>query len=256
VEVYPTAGELPENQLRMYVSFSAPMGLGSGTPHIQLVDERGEAVLDPFLPLEVDLWNEDRTRYTLLFDPGRVKRGILPNEQMGRSLVAGRKYTLVVDAEWRDGLGQPLAAAFRKEFHVVPAHELAIDPAKWRMTVPREGTRDPLAVSFPGPLDYALLHRALLITTSAGVRVPGEIATKRAETLWLFTPQTPWSAGDYHLVATSILEDVAGNRIGRPFEVDALNRPRDGGAKAAALPFQVTGAGSAKGGAKGARPRA
>ncbi len=32
----------------------------------------------------MDLWNEDRTRFTVLYDPGRVKRGILPNEEMGR----------------------------------------------------------------------------------------------------------------------------------------------------------------------------
>jgi hypothetical protein len=42
------------------------------------------------------------------------------------------------------------------------------------------------------------------------------------ETRWDFTPRQPWVAGTYHLVANKRLEDLAGNSIGRPFEVDAV----------------------------------
>jgi hypothetical protein len=240
VEVYPTALEVPENQLRLYISFSAPMGLRGGAGHVRLEDERGREVVDPFLPLEVDLWNGDRTRYTLLFDPGRVKRGILPNEEMGRSLIAGRRYTLVVETDWRDAAGQPLAAAFRREFRVGPPQEHAVDPAAWRLEVPPDGTRNPLIASFPKPLDYGLLQRALSVSDAAGRRVDGDIQLQGAETRWLFTPHAPWQAGEYRLVAASILEDVAGNRIGRPFEVDALlERPDTQQPTAAALPFRI-----------------
>ena len=77
---YPSALEVPENHLRLYIVFSAPMGLGAGSPYIRLVDEHGGPLADPFLPLDVDLWNEDRTRFNVLDAPGRVKRGNLPNE--------------------------------------------------------------------------------------------------------------------------------------------------------------------------------
>jgi hypothetical protein len=40
------------------------------------------------------------------------------------------------------------------------------------------------------------------------------------ETRWLFTPRQPWAAGAYRLVTDTRLEDLAGNTIGRPFEVD------------------------------------
>ena len=33
-----------------------------------------------------------------------------------------------------------------------------------------------------------------------------------------------WQAGHYNLVAFAMLEDLAGNRIGRPFEVDQFDR--------------------------------
>lgn len=242
VEVYPSAPELPENQLRMYISFSAPMGLKDGLPYIHLLDERGETVVDPFLPLDVNLWNDDRTRYTLLFDPGRQKSGILPNEQMGRSLVAGRKYTLVVDASWPDGAGQPLDVSFRREFRVGPAVEHAIEPSAWRVQAPAEGTRDPLTVTFPGPLDYALLHRAVRVAAEDGALVSGMVGVDANETRWTFTPRGPWKAGGYQLVAASTLEDVAGNRIGRPFEVSMLHVTSGPGAQRAAqavVPFQV-----------------
>jgi hypothetical protein len=245
VGVFPSATDVPENQLRLYIAFSAPMGLAGGSTHVRLLDHTGRAVDDPFLPLDVDLWNEDRTRYTVLFDPGRVKRGILPNEEMGRALIVGQKYTLVVDEGWRDASGQPLTAPYRREFRVGPAQEQAIDPARWRLQPPPAGTRDPLVVAFPTPLDYGLLWRALTVSTGRGDRVPGEIRLEAGETRWLFVPHAPWQAGEYRLFASSILEDVAGNRIGRPFEVESLADGKvESEATSATLPFRVAAPGT------------
>jgi hypothetical protein len=238
--VYPTGGELPENLLRMYIYFSAPMGFSPRAEHVHLLDHAGRAVDDPFLPLDVDLWNEDRTRYTLLFDPGRVKTGIAPNEQIGRPLVAGRTYTLVIDQRWRDANGQPLVQPFRREFRVGRAENEALNPSTWQVHAPIAGTTDPLAVSFPRPLDYALLTKALSVSTNRGERVVGEIRVERAETRWLFVPHDVWRAGDYRLVASSVLEDLTGNRIGRPFEREILSGSDVGGTpKMATLPFRV-----------------
>ena len=239
VAVYPTGPEVPENHLRLYVVFSAPMGLGSGNAHVRLVDERGEPVADAFLPLDVDLWNADRTRYTVLYDPGRVKRGIRPNAELGRPLSADRRYTLAIDADWRDAAGQPLVAPFRREFRVGPSRERALDPAAWRLDLPAGGTRDPLAVRFPVPLDYGLLQSALRVTTGGGRPLAGEIRVEQGETRWTFTPRAPWRPGEYRLVAAATLEDVAGNRIGRPFEVDAAGARGSERARGAAVPFRI-----------------
>ena len=89
---------------------------------------------DPFLPLDTDLWNDDATtRLTVLFDPGRVKRGILPNVEMGRALQPGRRYTLVISSTWPDGQGRPLRPNFRRTFRVAPPNERPIDVASWRI---------------------------------------------------------------------------------------------------------------------------
>ena len=240
VEVYPTAPEVPENHLRLYIVFSAPMSLSGGSANIHLIDDRGRAVPDPFLPLDVALWNEDRTRYTVLYDPGRVKRGIRPNEELGRALVAGRTYTLVVDENWRDAFGQPLVSGFRREFRVGPPQERAIDPAEWQLELPAPGTRDQLAVTFPIPLDYGLLHRALIVVAKNGQPVGGAIRVERAETRWVFRPHAAWQPGEYQLVASSALEDVAGNRIGRPFEVAPSVGQTLSHATGARLPFVIS----------------
>jgi hypothetical protein len=221
--MYPSADVLPANQLRMYIHFSAPMGLRSGFENLLLLNENGQEVVDAFLPLEADFFNEDRTRYTVFFDPGRVKRGILPNREMGRALEAGKRYTLVVKPDWRDGQGLPLKAEFRHAFSVSPAIERALTTSAWKVIAPSAGTRHALVVTFPAPLDDGLLRRALGVARE-GTALPGEISIEAAETRWRFVPREPWSAGDYQLVALSFLEDLAGNRIGRAFEVDRFDR--------------------------------
>jgi hypothetical protein len=192
----------------------------SGAGLVTLLDERGDEVADAFLPLDADLWNAEQTRYTVFFDPGRVKRGILPNREMGRALVPGRRYTLVVRRGWRDGHGEPLTAEFRRTFTAGPAVEAPLSMSDWSIAAPAAGTREPVTVRFPAPLDHGLLQRSLAVRR-AGVDVAGQAATGPEETTWQFTPDAAWAADGYELVARDVLEDLAGNRIGRAFEAEA-----------------------------------
>ena len=238
--VYPTSDVVPANQLRLYIHFSAPMGLKGGLDYITLVDDQHHEVSNPFLPLEAEFWNADHTRFTVFFDPGRVKRGILPNKQKGRPLKAGHTYTLVVSREWRDAHGQPLEEDFRRAFRVGPPDEKPLDQQTWRVDAPRAATRDPLAITFPEPLDQGLLQRALAVMTAAGGPIAGDIKLEAQETRWTFTPREPWKAGDYRLKALGILEDLAGNRIGRAFEVDEFERAdRQPEPEATIIPFKI-----------------
>lgn len=221
--VYPSSEVVPENQLRMYLHFSAPMGIRGGLDYVRLLDDKGQTVEDPFLPLDTEFWNDDRTRYTVFFDPGRQKRGIMPNQLMGRALEPGRRYTLVVDREWRDGNGLPLKESFSRTFRVGPADERPLDTASWRIAPPPAGSRDPLVVTFPEALDHGLLLRAVGVARD-GRALPGAIAIEPGETVWRFTPERAWDAGGYQLVVLGVLEDLAGNRIGRAFEVDNFDR--------------------------------
>jgi hypothetical protein len=239
-QVYPSTEVVPENQLRMYIHFSAPMGIKGGLDYIRLLDAKGDTVVDPFLPLDTEFWNDDHTRYTVFFDPGRQKRGIAPIQQMGRALVPGQRYTLVVDREWRDGNGLPLKESFRREFTAGPADERPLDIAVWKIQPPAAGTRDPLVATFPEALDHGLLMRALGVEHASAEAVRGEVMVDEHETRWRFTPRDPWRAGSYQLVAFAMLEDLAGNRIGRAFEVDQFERAdRTGESQRTAIPFTI-----------------
>ena len=87
--VFPSGETVPANMLRMYIEFSAPMGRPSGVEFIHLLDHDGREIPGAVLPLDYEFWTPDHTRFTVFFDPGRVKKGILPNQQMGRPLEAG-----------------------------------------------------------------------------------------------------------------------------------------------------------------------
>jgi hypothetical protein len=217
-EVFPSGGVVPENLLRMYIQFSAPMGLLASLEHLSLVDGDGRELTGALLPLDTELWSPDRTRLTVLFDPGRVKRQILPNREMGRPLRSGGRFTFIVRKTWRDGQGMPLASEFRKEYRVGPADERALSTKDWRIAAPAAGSRDPLTVTFGKPLDQGLAQRALGVTRD-GAAVPGDARVEAGETRWVFVPKDPWSSGEHALAVLPMLEDPAGNRIGRAFEV-------------------------------------
>jgi hypothetical protein len=238
--IYPSGEIIPQNELRMYIQFTAPMSRQGGIEYIHLLDDSGKESDGAFLPLQTNLWDQSGTRFTCLFDPGRVKKDLLPRREMGLVLQTGRHYTLVIDSAWPDAQGVPLKKDFRRTFLIVPPIEEPLDPATWRITPPRPGTHDPLSVDFPKPLDHALLSRALGIENDRGEAVEGKIGIAVGETRWLFTPREPWSAGDYQLVALSILEDVAGNRIGRAFDVATTEAHDSGSARdRTTRPFRI-----------------
>jgi hypothetical protein len=221
--VYPTRDALPENQLRFYFHFSAPMSRGDVYKHIRLLDAAGKPVESPFLELEQELWDDSSRRFTLLIQPGRIKRGLRPREELGPALEQGKSYTLEIDRAWPDANGEPLKETYRKRFRVVAPDETQPDPKKWQVQAPAAGTTAPLAVTFAKPLDRAMLERVLWVTDDRGQKVEGSIAVTDEETRWRFTPKQTWKAGAYNLVVDTALEDPTGNSIAQPFEVDVFH---------------------------------
>jgi hypothetical protein len=150
-QVYPTAAALPENLLKFYIHFSAPMSRGHVYDYIHLRAETGSNVELPFLELPEELWDPTMTRLTLLLDPGRITRGVRPLEEIGPSLQNGHRYTLVINHAWPDASGYPLAKDFEKSFLVTPPDREPLEPEQWRIEVPPAGTRKALAVQLPNP---------------------------------------------------------------------------------------------------------
>jgi hypothetical protein len=238
--IYPSAGLLPENLLKFYVHFSAPMSRGRIYDHIHLRDEAGKEVELPFLEIDEELWDPAMTRLTLIIDPGRIKRGVLPLEEIGPALEEGKSYTLVIARECRDGAGNPLKENFQKVFKVGPPDREPPDHTRWRIQPPKSGARDALAVTFPEPMDHALAQRVISVITESGMVIEGKVELEDQERRWIFAPRHPWRAGRYQLIIQTTLEDLAGNNIGKPFEVDLFEGvQRRLAAATVKLPFEV-----------------
>lgn len=218
--VYPSADVLPSNQLRLYIYFSQPMSQREAAARIHVLDENGKVLQGVFLPGE-ELWDPKDQRLTMTFDPGRIKRGLTSNERMGPPIAEGKRYTLVIDRDWPDARGVPMVEGFRKSFRGGPALRNPPDPKQWRVIAPKAGTSEALVMDFPVPMNYPLLQRMLSVS-NAGHTVPGTVRIAREETQWRFTPREPWKNGDYELVTDTGIEDLAGNHIGQPFDIDVF----------------------------------
>ena len=240
LHIYPSTASIPENNLRFYIHFSESMGRGEAYSHLQLLDRRGEPITDAFLEIGEELWDPRARRLTLLIDPGRIKKGVTPREELGPVLEAGGEYTLVVDQQWRDATGRPLKTEFRKKFRAVPPVETAVDPETWKLSLAKAGSVDPLVIRFPAPLDRALLERAISISGLNGPAIAGRVSISDDERCWEFRPLAAWSAGRFQLVVDTALEDLAGNRIGKPFEVDQFTEiDKTAESEPTRLPFEV-----------------
>lgn len=220
--VYPSRSTLPENQLKFYLHFSAPMSRGDVYDFIHLLDAGGEEIDGAFLKLDEELWDRDARRLTLLIDPGRIKRDVGPREGFGPVLEAGKAYTLVIDARWPDAEGRPLMEPCRKTFRAIGADGTSPDIHTWRVTPPAAGTVAPLLVESPEPLDHALFGRLIRVQGPDGRDVPGRVTVADEETRWAFTPDQPWRGGGYRLAVDTTLEDLAGNNLRGPFELDVF----------------------------------
>lgn len=224
--VFPSRDVLPENLLKFYLHFSAPMSRREAYSRVHLLDSAGRKVELPFLEIGEELWDRGATRLTLLFDPGRIKRGLKPREDSGPALEEGKSYTLVIDAGWPDAEGRPLKQGHRKPFTVVAPDDRQPDPKTWTLLAPKAGSREPLAVQLDESLDEAMLHRSLVVIDPDGKPVDGRIEIALHETRWSYLPAAPWTTGKHTLLVDAVLEDMSGNSIDRPFEVD-VERPLD-----------------------------
>ena len=196
------------------------MSEGQAARHVRLVRaDSGEAIESPFVA-EPELWDRERRRLTLLFDPGRLKRGLRSHEEAGYPLQEGVAVRVVVDEGFRDATGAPLRERFEQRYKVEGDLRARVDPRNWECRLPAAGTMDTLRVRFDRPLDHALLQHALEVTDGAGRPVAGRPEIGAAERSWTFTPAAPWQAGEYRLAIDPRLEDLAGNSLARVFDRD------------------------------------
>jgi hypothetical protein len=223
--VYPTSDTLPENLLKFYVRFSAPMRRGFAATHVALLDESGH-VVRAFLRSDAELWDHGDRTLTMFFDPARVKTGLVANATLGRALRAGHSYELVVLRGWPSAEGAPLPRSVVKRFVVGAEDRKRLDEGAWKVTAPAARTTAPLVISFGKPLDRLLLEQSLAMMDAGGALVAGKANLANEEREWRFVPQHPWAAGRYAIEIDPALEDLAGNDLVESFDRPPSEHPR------------------------------
>jgi hypothetical protein len=216
--IFPSSDCLPENLLRFYVCFSNSMRRGRAEAEISLVGPDGKPAADVLYRAPVELWDRSMQNLTILLDPGRLKRGVGPNRELGPPLKVGQDYTLAVGSGMVDLSGRRLRETFYKRFRVTEAVRKHVAVEQWKIVPPAARSRQPLVVMFPEPLDWALLSQTITIGWADGPSVEGGIVIDQCERRWSFAPTLPWTAGSYHIRVASSLEDVCGNGVMAAFD--------------------------------------
>lgn len=213
IAIYPSGPEIPENTLRFYIHFSTPMQPHVSTDFIQLLDADGIPDTAAFMTFTQELWSEDRTRLTLLMDPGRIKRGVATNLALGPALLEGHRYSITVTEGWLGANGQNAAPEFEQSFLVsAPLRDLP-DTDLWQISEPSAQTREPLIIAFDRPFDHQLAQTSILVRDTGGQVIPGTVELEDFERTWQFIPDDLWPLVPLEIVANARLEDVAGNNF-------------------------------------------
>ena len=222
VALYPSGDTVPENLLKIYIRFSSPMREGEALRHIYLLDEKADTIPGVFLDLQPELWNEDRTTLTLWLDPGRIKRGLIPNQRLGNPLKQGMRYRLLIAQDWKNAMGVSLRHAFTKSFVVTRRDDASPRPDAWKIIAPAVHTAQPLQILFAEAVDYFLAQETIQVINDKDAVIEGTIMLTNSESGLNFRPVHAWQPGQYRLRVAAILEDLAGNNLNKPFDRDIL----------------------------------
>jgi len=213
VNIYPSGSQLPENLLRFYIYFKTPMKKGEAVEHIHLVDAEGNLDNQAFMEFKQELWSPDGKRLTLLFDPGRIKRGVSTNLELGPALLEGNQYQLVISGAWQDVYGQELSINTTKEFAVTKAYRQYIKVDELEIQNPDADSKGILSIQFDRIIDHALVQSMIQIKDENEKVKAGYWQTSEDEKMVQFIPENPWQKGTYQIIMDSRLEDVAGNNL-------------------------------------------
>jgi len=218
VRFEPALSTVPANHLKFYLYFPEPMERGSVMRHLRLmrIDQQGEAVKEVPEPFRgVELWDESFTRLTVWFHPGRQKPGVNLNLDIGPVLDEGERYRLEVLSSWRSESGAPVAEGQHHEFVAGPPDEERPDPEQWTF---RQEDPSVVTVRAGEALDPVSLNKRVSVRDAEGRSVGARLEVFADG--FRLRRESGWEPGEYRLVVDPQLEDLAGNTVSRPFNVD------------------------------------
>ena len=225
-EITPRADSLPANLLGVYLHFNGPMGFENPYSYINLYDEQKRLIKDAFVELPEGLWNENRTRLTLLFHPGRVKRGVGPNVKQGSIFEEGKSFTIQVSNQWTDANGNQLTYPFTKSIVAIGAVRAKMSVESWIVnTTCNDSCR--ILIKPDHLLDLEMAIRYLQLKDSNNQAIPIKITSRRDGSIELKSSSI-LPGKTYHMIIDPQLEDVCGNTFLNSFDYKSGTREMKG----------------------------
>lgn len=219
---FPSCDTVPENLLKMYVTFDQPMMEGRAYSFIHLVNKStGDTIEGAFLDLNPELWSEDQTTLTLWLNPGRIKQDLIPNKELGAVLTRNSHYELLISAGWKSKSGQAMGSSYTRSFVTTTRDSEKPDVSTWNITT----SDHDIIVEAGESLDWSLLNSVISVWKGEG-RIKGDVNVEHCEKGFRFKPATSMSPGSYRIEIESRLEDLAGNNLNRLFETDVTKDNR------------------------------
>ncbi|MEL6255863.1 MAG: hypothetical protein AAFR87_27915 [Bacteroidota bacterium] len=197
--------------------------------NIKLINEQGQEVPGAIFNNVYELWDKEQKGLTLIFDPSRVKTGLIAHEERGRALQAGKKYKLFI-GRLEDVEGKRLKEVYTKSFYITEEDRLPPNTAQWTIKAPKAKSQSPLIVQFPEMLDRLSLLQRLQVTDTNKQAIQGEVSITNQEREWRFVPTKKWSKGEHILYVHGRLEDPCGNNLNGLFDhkIGGLKNEREG----------------------------
>lgn len=217
--IHPKLDTVPENLLKMYFEFAQPMQpAGNALDFISVINETDGTKTAPFLRLESELWNKERTLLTLWLDPGRIKTDLIPNREKGLPLTIGKKYSIHIDSSWKSIDGLPLKQRYIKKIHVGPRDDTKPNTDRWRLVLQDEDSVQGLHIDFGEPMDAFLAKETIRIYDLNDAQIKGKFSLSENESILRFVPDTQFQIPEIEIRIESRLEDLAGNNLNRLFD--------------------------------------
>lgn len=227
IQLSPFSKSLPENILRVYLHFTSPMGFQNPYDYIQLMDSANQIIENAFVEIPEGLWNGDRTRLTLLFHPGRVKRNVGPNRKLGPVFKTGGTYQLVVKDDLKDVNGNSLGDDWKMNFTITDPIRTKMSMEEWQLTTSCLDNCQ-LLLKTDRLVDMEMMERFLRIEDENEAAIPFEIKNE-IDQIAIHSDQFKLGIS-YRLIVNPRLEDLCGNtflnafdyRIGERVVADSL----------------------------------
>ncbi|AXT49764.1 hypothetical protein D1818_02620 [Aquimarina sp. BL5] len=218
-EIYPSAPILPSNLLKLYIRFSKPINTAFVYDHIRFINLAGDTLSRTILPLENPLISDDRRLLTIWIEPGRQKRGLGPNKELG-AVFNKETYRLIVTKDIKDINGVSMQEDFIHSFCIGNTDRIKPTINDWKIGIPKINSISKLLIQCSESLDYGSVQGNIHIVDKSMQEIKGTWQLLEQETILSFQPREAWKKGDYQILCNPEIEDLAGNNLSRLFDTE------------------------------------